>query len=190
MRAYIAATIFISSWHIYFSIINQESPLTVPFLILVISPFLPYIWKEGANIKLGKDGIELQRLKQDVDKTIRKAAHGKSIDPRAIDDLFKTVELNEWITLVLARMLMRQGLVCLVPDHGLGVSPSLVKLITMCYDKALITSEERDNLEKLRDITFYAEWWDGIVPTHAQWSWALENCKTIVRSLFEKQPIA
>lgn len=190
MRAYIAAVIFVSSWHIYFCILKQESPLTIPFLVLMMSPFAPYIWKEVSNLKLGKDGFEIQRLKQDVERTIQRAIHGRAIGLEALDDLFKTVQLNEWMTLVLARMLMRHGLVCLVPTHNLGPSPSLNKLIPMCFDRRLLSENERDELEKLRNITFYAEWWHGDKPTQAEWEWALSNCKEIVRCLFGKQPIA
>jgi hypothetical protein len=190
MRAYIIGVIFISALHIYYSIQKAESPLNVFLVILLLVPFVPYIWNEIANIKLGKDGLELQRLKSDVDKTIKRAVHGKGIPPSALDDLFKTTELNEWLTLVLARMLMRQGLVCLIPNHGLGVSPSLKALISSSLQKGLISQGEHDDLEKLRDITFYAEWWDGTVPTHEQWEWALSNCKRIIRGRFAKQPVA
>ena len=189
MRAYIGAVIFISAWHVYFSILKKETPLSIPFLILLISPFITYIWKEVSNVKLGKDGFEVQRLKQDVERTIQRAIHGRGIDPNALDDLFKTVELNAWITLVLARMLMRQGLVSLVPDHGLGPSPSLNKLIPLCFSRNLISTQEQDDLEKLRNITFYAEWWDGTKPTYSDWEWALSNCKRIIRDLFGKQTI-
>ncbi|MBP1145769.1 hypothetical protein JOE33_002692 [Pseudomonas sp. PvP027] len=190
MRAYVIAIIFVGAWHIYLSIIEGKTPLSMLFIILIMSPFLPYVWKEISNVKLSKDGISLEKLKADVDNTIKKATHRKAIDPKALDDLFKTVELNEWMTLVLARMLMRQGLVCLVPAHGLGPSPSLIKLIPLCLQENLISSEEADNLDKLREITFYAEWWNGRAPSHGQWRWALDNCKLIVHALFERQPIA
>jgi hypothetical protein len=72
------------------------------------------------------------------------------------------------MTLVLARMLMRQGLVCLVPDHSFGVSPSLSKLIALCSEDELISDDLKVELERLRHITFYAEWWDGDIPTHGE----------------------
>lgn len=190
MRAFIVSVIFIASIHIYYSIDKGESPLNLLFLILVLSPFVPYIWKEASNIKIGKNGLELERLKKDVDKTIKKAAHGNTVDPKAIDDLFKTVELNEWITLVLSRMLLRKGLVCLVPDHNLGFSPSLSRLIDLAFGNGFLSEDEKSDIEKLRNITFYAEWWDGDVPSHIEWNWALNNCKGVVKNLFEKQPIA
>lgn len=190
MRAYIISIIFISSIHIYFCIQKSESPLNILLLILVLVPFVPYIWNEISNIKLGKDGLELQRLKSDVDKTIKRAVHKRSISPEAIEDLFKTTELNEWLTLVLARMLMRQALVCLVPEHSLGISPSLQKLISLAFEKNIISQNEYEKLEKLRNVTFYAEWWDGDVPTYELWDWSLKNCKQIVKGLFEKQLIA
>ena len=190
MRAYIAAVILVASLHVYFSFVKGDSPLSIAFLILILSPFAPFAWQEASKIKLGKDGFELERLKKDVDQTIKKAVHGKAIDPRALDDLFKTVELNEWVTLVLARMLMRQGLVCLASDHDLGASPSLRKLIALCFARGLLSEEERDELERLRNVTFYAEWWGGEPPTYGDWIWALDNCKAIVRGLFEKQHIS
>ena len=134
-------------------------------IVNMLSPFFSFVWKEISNLKFGKDGFEVQRLKQDVERTIQRAIHGRSIDSEALDDLFKTVELNEWMTLVLSRMLMRHGLVSLISDHGLGVSPSLNKLIPMCFDRKLLSEQERDDLEKLRNVTFFAEWWDGTKPT-------------------------
>ncbi len=190
MRAFIISIIFIASLHIYFSISKGDSPLNLLFLILILSPFIPFIWKEASNIKIGKNGLELERLKKDVDHTIKKAAHGNSIDPKAINDLFKTVELNEWITLVLARMLLRKGLISLVSNHNLGDTPSLIKLISLAFDGNFLSEEEKQDIDKLRNITFYAEWWNGDVPTHTEWNWALDNCKSIVKNIFEKQPIA
>lgn len=187
---YAIAAAIISVIHIVLSITNYTPLITTPFLILFLSPLFPTFWKEISQIKFGKDGLELQRLKQETNRTIKKAAHKKSISPKEIDDLFKTVELSEWMTLVLSRMLMRQGLVCLVPDHELGASPPLEKLIALCKSRYLITQRESDELEQLRETTFYAEWWDGRIPTHAQWNWALANGKGIVTRLLEKQPIA
>lgn len=181
---------FIAALHIYYSIQKSESPLNALLIIVLLVPFIPSIWKEVENIKLSKDGLELQRLRHDVDRTIKRAVHGKGIPPSALDDLFKTTELNEWLTLVLARMLMRQGLVCLVPNHNLGDSPSLTGLLEKAKNRNLITDIEFDELERLRNITFYAEWWEGDAPTHEQWEWALLNCKRIVRCLVAKQPIA
>ncbi|BDF95858.1 MULTISPECIES: hypothetical protein [unclassified Pseudoalteromonas] len=189
MRAYALAVIFISACHVYFSASQNESPLSFLFLFFVLSPFLPYVWKDLSNIKFDKNGLSLEKLKGEVDKTIKQATHRKAIEPKALDGLFKTVDLNEWMTLVLARMLMRQGLVCLVPEHGFGPSPSLSELIPLCQEKGLISEEEQLDLEKLRNVTFYAEWWDGDAPTHGEWQWALDNCKSIVRNLFNRQPI-
>jgi hypothetical protein len=94
VRAYTFAVIFVCACHVYFSISAEESPLTILFFLVMLSPFLPIVWKEISNIKLDKDGISLEKLKIDVDRTIKRAAHQKSIDPNALDDLFKTVELN------------------------------------------------------------------------------------------------
>ena len=190
MRAYITAVIFISAIHCFFSIDKGESPLSWEFLLLVLSPFVALIWSDISNFKFGSKGLEVEKIKRDVDKTIKHAAHGDSIDKQALDTLFKSVELNDWATLVLARMLMRKGLVALEPQHGLGVSPSLSKLIVQCEQKNLISPEEKEELEKLRNVTFYAEWWDGDVPTQGDWKWALENCRDLIEQLFNKQPIA
>ena len=52
---------------------------------------------------------------------------------------------------------MRKGLVMLHPEHTLGPSPSLSKLIVQCQQAGKITQDEAEKLEKLRDVTFYAE---------------------------------
>ncbi|MDR5015232.1 hypothetical protein RF663_13465 [Aeromonas veronii] len=189
MRAYAISVIFISACHVYISILNDVSPLNLMFLIFILSPFLPFVWKEVSKISFDGNSVSLERIRDNVNLTIERATHKKNINPKSLDELFKTVELNDWMTLVLARMLMRQGLVCLYPNHGLGPSPSLSELICMCRNESFITENEAVDLEKLRHITFYAEWWDGDIPNHGDWQWALENCRNIIRNIFDKQPI-
>ncbi len=189
MKAYITAVIFIGTLHCYFSVVNGDSPLTWHFLLLVISPFVISIWKDISNLKFGLDGLEVEKIKKEVDKTIKQAAYGESIDQQALDTLFKSVELNDWATLVLARMLMRKGLVMLVPNHNLGINPSLSALINLCDEQGKISAEERTNLDKIRHVTFYAEWWAGEVPTQGDWNWTLKNYRNVIGELFEKQPI-
>ena len=36
----------------------------------------------------------------------------------------------------------------------------------MCFEAGKIKEEEMSDLERLRNVTFYAEWWDGDVPTY------------------------
>ena len=177
--------------HAYQCISQGTSFLTWEFLLLLFSPFAKFIWLDVASLKLGKDGLELERIKKDVNQAIKLAAHGEKIDPEALELIFKSVEANEWATLILSRMLLRKGLMLLAPkDHGLGNSPSLSKLIKLCADTEAISTVEAELYEKLRDITFYAEWWSGRPPSYEDWNWALENSKPILGSLFRKQSMA
>jgi hypothetical protein len=86
-------------------------------------------------------------------------------------------------------MLMRKGLSDLIPNHDLGESPSLAKLILKAESALLISTELCDDLEKLRNVSYYAEWWDGDAPTHGEWKWAIENGEKIITSLFDVQKI-
>jgi hypothetical protein len=190
MRAYTIAVIFIGFLHCLYSIEQKESPLNWLFLFLIVSPFIPTVWNGVSSFKFGSKGVEVEKLKSDVNNAITRVTHGKSLDQKSIETLFKSVEMNDWLTLVLSRMLMRKGLVLLNPDHELGVSPSLAKLINKSSDRELISAEEKEELEKLRDVTFYAEWWGGNSPTQGDWKWALTNCKSIIERLFDKQKIA
>lgn len=181
----------VSGFHMYAAFdVNIKSPLDFNLILLLLIPFLTIVWKDASSIKFGSKGLELEKLKQNVNKTIKHAVHGDSIDHKSLDTLFKSVETNDWLKLVLARMLMRKGLVILKSNHDLGVSPSLSKLIKMCYEEKKITEIERNDLEKLRNITFYAEWWDGDAPSHGDWKWAITESPKIIQLLFDKQKIA
>lgn len=186
---YIILISVISIFHIYISLINNISPLNFNLILLLLIPFLILVWKDASSIKFGSKGLELEKLKKEVDTTIKHAVRDDTIDHKSLEILFKSAEANDWLKLVLARMLMRKSLVALLPDHNLGMSPSLNKLISMYFDSGKISQNEKDDLDKLRRITFYAEWWTGDVPTHEEWKWAIENSLLIIQSLFNKQPI-
>jgi hypothetical protein len=184
---YIAVIILVTIAHLIFSFKSGQSPLNASLVILLLSPLIFFLWKDASSIKLGAKGLELEKMKNAVDKTIKHAVKGHSIDSRSLETLFKSVEANEWITLVLSRMLMRKCLVALYPEHDFGPSPSLMKLINKCFELEKISESEKDDLEKLRHITFYAEWWGGEAPTHGDWKWAISNCQSIIQQLFDKQ---
>ncbi|MFY8272595.1 hypothetical protein AAEU32_00370 [Pseudoalteromonas sp. SSDWG2] len=186
---YILAIAAVAYLHVDRVIEGQKSPLDFNFILLLLIPFIIMVWKDAAVIKLGSKGLELEKLKRDVNQTIKHVAHGDVIDHKSLDNLYKSVDANDWLKLVLTRMLMRKGLAALVPEHEFGFSPSLSKLIPQCLAEGKILEEESLKLEKLRNITFYAEWWDGDVPTNEDWQWALENGQKIVQRLFDKQPI-
>jgi hypothetical protein len=188
---YILIIAVVAGFHIYAAFDEAvTSPLDFNLILLLLIPFLTLVWKDAASIKFGSKGLELEKLKKNVDKTIKHAVHGDSIDHKSLETLFKSVEANDWLKLVLARMLMRKGLVALSPDHNFGPSPSLAKLIPMCFEAGKISAQEKENIEKLRNITFYAEWWAGDAPTHEEWKWAIEKSPEIIHTLFDKQPIA
>ncbi len=85
--------------------------------------------------------------------------HGKYLSNKELDSIFESVAANEWATLVLARMLMRKGLVAISPsNHGLGYSPSLQKLIELNKNNGRLTQADAVDLERLREITIFAEW--------------------------------
>ena len=184
---YIAVIILVTIAHIIYSFKLGQSPLNANLVILLLSPLVFFLWKDASSIKLGAKGIELEKMKKEVDKTIKHAVKGHSIDTHSLETLFKSVEANEWITLVLSRMLLRKGLVALYPDHEFGPSPSLKKLISKCLELKKISQSEQVDLDKLRHITFYAEWWGGDAPTHGDWKWAIDNCQPIIQQLFDKQ---
>lgn len=186
---YIAIIAIVAGVHIYIGFKNNISPLNFNLILLLLLPFLIFVWKDAASIKFGTKGLELEKLKKDVNKTIKHAVHGKNIDQSSIELLFKSVQANDWLKLVLARMLMRKGLVILQPNHGLGSAPSLEELILVCFETGQLDEMEKNDLEKLRDITYYAEWWDGDVPTYESWNWGIAHSPLIIQKLFDKQPI-
>jgi hypothetical protein len=158
IRAYIFGIVFLSALHTYFSILKGNSPISWELLLLFLSPFLFYAWKDVQNIKFGKEGLEFEKSKK-VNEYISKAMHGKYLSKQVLDSIFESVAANEWAKLVLARMLMRKGLVAISPsDHGLGDSPSLLKLIELNIKNGCLMQEDASDLERLREITFFAEW--------------------------------
>ncbi|MCK5110363.1 MAG: hypothetical protein KAQ94_02495 [Arcobacteraceae bacterium] len=176
--------------HIDIGITNRVSPIDFTLILLLLIPFLTIVWKDASKIKFGSNGLELEKEKANIDKTIKNVVQGDSIDHKSIETLFNSVQTNDWLKLVLSRMLMRKGLVTLLPNHSFGDSPSLTKLIDSALELEKISSDEKDELEKLRNITYYAEWWGGDAPKREEWKWAISNCKQIIEKLFDKQLIA
>jgi hypothetical protein len=43
-------------------------------------------------------------------------------------------------------------------------------LINHSVDKQIISFDLGEELEKLRNITYYAEWWNGDIPTSENWT--------------------
>ena len=87
-------------------------------------------------------------------------------------------------------MLMRKGLIEIVKNQSFGDAPSLEKLIKYCKDYSLVPKDQLDDLERLREVTYFAEWWKGRVPTRGEWKWAVANCKSIIMQLFDLQDVA
>ena len=130
-------------------------------------------------------------MSKEANESLAKAAHGGYVGTLNIDAIFETVKLNEWATLIMSRMLMRKGLVEVVgPNHSFGASPSLDKLIKHCEESSLVPNDLLADLERLREVTFFAEWWNGRAPTKGEWKWALANCKSIIERLFDLQAVA
>lgn len=137
-----------------------------------------------ANLKYGEFAIEFQAEKSN--KVMRRISAKKVVTPKDIDAVFEAVKHNEWATLVIARMLMRRGLMAMV-DTPANEDPSLLKMLPRAEGK--LGNDLKDKLERLRAVTYYAEWWRGDTPTGEQWQWAVENAKSLIEQLFGKLPI-
>lgn len=168
-------------------------PVTAIFIVFLLRRRLPALI-EGVldRIKRVKyKDTELEFLSKEANDSLARAAHGGYIGTLNIDAIFETVKLNEWATLIISRMLMRKGLIEIVgSNHSFGASPSLEKIIKHCEGNGLVPENLRSDLEKLREITFFAEWWSGRAPTKSEWKWALANCKSIIERLFDLQAVA
>ena len=109
---YILIIAVVAGFHIYAAFDPRgTSPLDFILILLLLIPFLRLVWKDAASIKFGTKGLELEKLKKNVNKTIKHAVHGESINHKSLETLFKSVETDEWLKLVLARMLMKKGLI-------------------------------------------------------------------------------
>lgn len=168
-------------------------PVTVLFLVFILRHRLPALIEKILDRikKVKHKDTELEFLSKEANESLAKAAHGGYVGTLNIDAIFETVKLNEWATLIMSRMLMRKGLVEVVgPNHSFGVSPSLDKLIKHCEGSSLVPDDLLADLERLREVTFFAEWWNGRAPTKGEWKWALANCKSIIERLFDLQAVA
>ena len=186
---YSTAAIALISLHSYVRLQSGQSPIDWMFITFLVFLLVVYSWNDIRSLKFGTQGFEIEKIRANVNEVFDKAAHGQAIKPTSINVLFRSVDSNDWLKLVLARMLIRKGLIDLIPNHGLGESPSLAKLISQAKRDTVIPAELCDDLEKLRNVTYYAEWWDGDAPTHGEWKWAIENSEKIITELFDMQKI-
>jgi len=88
---YILIVAVVAAVHIYIGWETKISPLDFNLILLLLIPFLTLVWKDASVIKLGSKGLELERLKNDVNKTIKHVAHGNPVDHKSIDNLYKSV---------------------------------------------------------------------------------------------------
>jgi hypothetical protein len=164
-------------------------PITVLCLAFVFRRQLDEIVARVKRLK-HKD-TELEFLSKEANESLAKVAHEGFVGAINIEAIYETVKLNEWATLAISRMLMRKGLMALVgTNHVFGLSPSLTELITHCVESRLLSADLAKDLERLREVTYYAEWWKGRVPPRDEWKWAVHNCRRTVQALFDRQPIA
>jgi hypothetical protein len=140
-----------------------------------------------SRIKYGD--AELEFLSKEANDSLAKAAHGGYAGNINIRAIFESVRLNEWATLAISRMLMRKGVIAIVGSHDVGQTPSLERLLLLCKERKLIPVVLADDLERLREVTFFVEWWGGRVPSKAEWKWALQNCERVVEALFDQQSV-
>jgi hypothetical protein len=189
MRAIIIAAIGITTLHSYARLQSGQSPLDWTLIMFLAFLLIVHSWEDIRSLKFGTQGFEIEKIRNDVNEVLDKAVRGQAITPTSINVLFRSVDANDWLKLVLVRMLMRKGLSDVIPNHGLGESPSLEKLILKAKNNTIIPTDLCEDLEKLRKVTYYAEWWDGDAPTHGEWKWAIENGEKIITSLFDVQKI-
>lgn len=168
-------------------------PVTLLLVVFVLRQRLPVLIERVIDrIKRFKHkDTELEFLSKEANESLTRAAHGSQGATINVAAIFETVKLNEWATLIMARMLMRKGLLEIIgANQSFGESPSLQKLIKHCELNKLISEELLVDLERLREVTYFAEWWTGRVPSRGEWKWALERCKSIIDQLFDLQPVA
>lgn len=168
-------------------------PITVLFVVFLLRRRLPALIEKIVDRikKVKHKDTELEFLSKEANESLAKVAHGGYLGTLNIDAIFETVKLNDWATLIISRMLMRKGLVEVVgQDHSFGASPSLDKLIKHCTEHSLVPADLLSDLERLREVTFFAEWWNGRAPTKGEWKWALANSKSTIERLFDLQAVA
>jgi hypothetical protein len=139
--------------------------------------------------KLKHSDTELEFLSKEANDSLARLAHDGYSGVLNIDAVFETVKFNEWATVIMGRMLLRKMLVELIKNtlhnQSLPPSPSLKDLIRIAKENNLLPSELIGNIEKLRQISYFAEWWGGDSPTHGDWKWAVRNAKPIIEAIYD-----
>lgn len=136
-----------------------------------------------AKLKYGDFSIDFQA--QRANEAMVKVSEDRPVTPEDIEAIFDAVRSNEWATLIMARMLMRRGLAAIVgPD--VGDDPSLMKMLPKA-NGILGDRLERD-LDRLRVVSYYAEWWKKAPPSIRDWHWAVENARRLTVELFARIP--
>lgn len=177
--------------YIYMHIDCDADLLSWELIFLILSPFIIVFlqdvllsWNEIIALKIGN--IEVLKKSEDLS---RKISHGTSLSSDEIEHIFKSLEGNDWLTLLLARNLLRVGLRRITCSEYLEKHerPSLVNLITENYERGRLKDKEKQHLDKLREVTVFVEWGSkSYEPKISDWSWALLNYKDILVKLFEK----
>ena len=159
-------------------------PATVLFIALFFKSAIKSLI--GRVFKFKYKDAELEFIAKEANNSLYRLAHGRDFGDAHIDAIFESVKFNDWATLVMARMLMRKGLLIVLGSNApQSDSPKLEEMIQICLNQNHLPLALLQKLERLREVTYYAEWWSGRRPTISEWKWAVQHCREIVKELYD-----
>ncbi|QWT22100.1 hypothetical protein KPL74_08845 [Bacillus sp. NP157] len=161
-------------------------PIAAIAIISLLHPAIKGLLGRVSDVGFGdlKASFAADKANEGFSRVVRTGFMGAN----DLDAVFDTIKSNEWATVVLARMLLRKGLLALGgADGSTSASTGLEQMIAkVAVDRnlpPLLVAE----LNRMRNATHYAEWWQGTPPKQGEWTWAVANARRVVGDLFNEQ---
>jgi hypothetical protein len=180
----------------YKIITKTTQPLLAPPEVIVLA--LMIFVGAGDRIVEFAVGKDLLKISQNVEKQAREVEKdaaallsiSKDYRPDLVDQLLSRATgqtRDVWSRMVVYRLTMRVLLRRLCAAHGmvLNDTTAFITMLHFIKEKGVISVYLQEQVESIRDATFFFEWGTGIAPNARQIKDALEKAPDVIRQLEE-----
>jgi hypothetical protein len=180
----------------YKIITKTTQPLLSPPEVIVLA--LMIFVGAGDRIVEFAVGKDLLKISQNVEKQAREVEKdaaallsiSKDYRPDLVDQLLSRATgqtRDVWSRMVVYRLTMRVLLRRLCAAHGmvLNDTTAFITMLHFIKEKGVISVYLQEQVESIRDATFFFEWGTGIAPNARQIKDALEKAPDVIRQLEE-----
>ena len=174
---------------------NAQSLLAYPELIILALIMFVGAGERIVKFAVGKGWIEIE---QNVDKQAIEAEKdaatllsiSKDYKPDSVDQLLSRTTgqtKDVWSRMVVYRLTMRILLRRLCAAHGMVLSDTtaFVTMLDFVNQKGIISADLQEQIEFIRNATFFFEWGTGRAPNAHQIKDALEKAPAVIKKLEE-----